>query len=128
MASMIIIKGPNGIREVKAGVPYRLEVGEKIAGSYKTRINGVEIDEVTTVAKSSAIGAGDLIAAITGSTGFKRWWHEKHRGECMPCKRRQATANYLRAQGPAWLKTWVDKNKEKDESPTGSDTNNSSNG
>ncbi len=103
---MILIDGPNGKREVEEGKPYRLEPGERIVGSYR---ENKQSDKLDYIAKDNEIGVGSLMAAVTESTGFKKWWDEKHGGECIPCKKRQATLDYIKFQGPIWLVSWVKK-------------------
>lgn len=94
----IIIEGPNGNREVpetdEAGenLPFRLAPGEKVIGS---RSDGKDI------------GLGDLLTAITTSTGFKAWYEGLYGGPCSGCQQRAAAANYIHFKGPEWLKSWV---------------------
>jgi len=98
----IILHGPKGERKVLANTPYRLLPGEKIVSS---TVNGHS--EIDKVAQENNIGVGDLIASITTSTGFKRWWDKLHGGECQSCKKNQATLNYIKFQGPKWLSKFV---------------------
>ena len=98
----IIIEGPTGKREVPEtdelgeSKPFKLAPGEKVVGS-RTEQN-------------EDIGLGDLITAITTSTGFKQWWEGGHDNPCGGCERRAAAANYIRFKGPEWLKTWIAEN------------------
>ena len=117
MSNMVILRGPQGVRLVNCGEPYRLQPDEQIVGSASL----VDAAKNTEAQKRQqailddaqlTIGAGDLIAAVTGSIGFKKWWDEKHGGSCLPCKRKQAVANYLRLKGPAWLMRWVRENAD----------------
>lgn len=101
--NVIILKGPTGTRFVNSGERYILGPGEKIIGSARVD-DSATIEELAAPAK---IGAGDLIVAVTTSIGFKAWWDKKHNGDCLPCKKRQATANYLQFKGPEWLTQWV---------------------
>ena len=106
---MILIDGPNGKREVEEGMSFRLTKGEHIIPNpnHQHSRKPTELDEL---ANTNEIGVGSLIAAVTESTGFKKWWDEKHGGECGSCKKRQATLNYIKFQGPQWLSKWVKKN------------------
>ncbi len=106
---MILIDGPNGKREVEEGMAFRLGKSEHIVTNPNYRHQGSLI-ELDKLANTNEIGVGSLIAAVTESTGFKKWWDEKHGGECIPCKKRQATLNYIKFQGPQWLSKWVKKN------------------
>ncbi len=63
-------------------------------------------------ATDNKIGLGDLVALLTHSTGFKKWWDEKHGGECAPCQERQASWNYFRFAGPEFLKKLVKEVKK----------------
>ena len=108
---MIYITGPQGNRQVLSGVPYKLGPGEQITGgTVNERDNALDI-----AVKGTRTGVGDLINAVTKSTGFKSWWKKLHKGECLPCKKRQATLNYLKFQGPEWLSNWVKEHKDKGE-------------
>ena len=97
----IVIEGPNGKREVPEtdpegnSSPFRLDPGERVTGS---RQSGTVDD---------AIGLGDLLTAITTTTGFKQWWERQHGGPCPGCQQRAAAANYVQFKGPVWLKAWV---------------------
>ncbi len=105
---MILIKGPNGTREVPDGLPYRLEVGESITGVRREQ----RLDKLDHIAADTKTGAGDLINALTTATGFKQWYNKAHRGECMPCARRQAALNYFQFKGPQWMHDWIESKKE----------------
>ena len=115
--NMVILRGPQGVRLVSCGEPYRLQPNEQIVGS-ASLVDAAKSTEAYKKQQSIldqaqlTIGAGDLIAAVTGSIGFKKWWDEKHGGSCLPCKRRQAVANYLQIRGPEWLRGWVKKNAD----------------
>lgn len=102
---MIQLKGPEGVRLVEEGRPYRLNSGEKLIGS----ISGDKNHPLNSVAIETGIGVGDLIAKITESTGFKTWWNKQNGGNCKKCEERQAVLNYLKFQSPSWLKNWVKK-------------------
>ena len=104
---MIVIEGPNGIREVSPGVPYRLSPGEKVTSATKD-------DILSRTAKTNRVPLGDMIAKVFDSTGFKAWYNKQY-GEgdgsgCAPCKKRQAALNYIEFQGPKWLSKWVKDN------------------
>jgi len=99
---VIVLHGPNGFRQVAENTPYRLLPGEKVVGAL-----GSVHPELYTAAQENEIGVGDMITAITTSTGFKKWWDELHGGECQSCKKNQATLNYIKFQGPKWLSKFV---------------------
>ncbi len=101
---MIIVEGPKGRREIPDGEAYGRN--ERMVGSYKTG------DAFAAVTYHSGIPAGDLAAALLKTVGFKSWWDKVHGGECLPCKHRQAAANYVKLMGPDWLARWVNKHKE----------------
>ena len=90
-------------------VPYRLAPDERVIGSAKE----IQRDKFDRLAREHTVGVGDLMASLTGSTGFKAWWKKLHKGECLPCKKRQAALNYLTFQGPEWLTAWVKEHKDK---------------
>ena len=122
---MINITGPKGDRQVKEGKPFRLAEGESVVGSTQERRR----DVLDTIGQAKRIGVGDLLTRVTTETGFKRWWQQTHKGQCMKCQRREAALNYFQFKGPEWLHDWVEgPKKETDESSTSSDTDNSSNG
>jgi len=99
---VIVLHGPDGYRQVAENTPYRLLPGEKIVGAQSSVHPALH-----EAAQENQIGVGDLVAAITTSTGFKRWWDKKHNGECQGCKKHQAALNYIQAQAPGWLAKWV---------------------
>lgn len=68
-----------------------------------------KLKEMQKIADERGIGVGDLVAAITTSTGFKKWWDEKHGGECTKCNEKQAVWNYYKFKGPSWISNWVNK-------------------
>ena len=104
---MILIRQTDGnIRRQEERVPYSLLPGEVIVGSERE----LETHQLQGWANTNSVGVGDLIAAVTKTTGFKDWWNAKHKGLCLPCKRNQAVANYIKLKGPRWLKTWVKEN------------------
>ncbi len=98
--------GPDGERVVPQNTPYVLKAGEKLVGTVMSYRG-----EIHDMAEDNKIGAGDLVAAITTSTGFKKWWDKQHGGECLPCKERVATLNYIKFKGPKWLTKWIKGNK-----------------
>jgi len=63
--------------------------------------------ELKEFADDNKIGFGDLVYLFTHSTGFKKYWDEKHGGECAPCQERQAAWNYFRFKGPESLRKLV---------------------
>ncbi len=105
---MIIIKGPKGTREVRDGLPYRLNEGEAITAIRREK----RLDTFDHIADSEKTGVGDLINAVTTATGFKQWYNKAHRGKCMPCERRQAALNYFKFKGPQWVHDWIESKKE----------------
>lgn len=105
----IILEGPKGMREIEPGTPYG--PGERVVGTTKSFIESKNVEDMKKVLGENYIPLGDALAAITSTTGFKKWWDAKHNGECVPCQERQATANYLKFRGPQWLAKWVKDNK-----------------
>jgi len=105
---MIIITGPKGKRKVAAGEPYTLEPGEMVTGMTRD----VKLDKFDHIADDTKVGVGDLINAATTATGFKKWWNAQHRGQCLPCKKRQAALNYFEFKGPQWIHDWVESKKD----------------
>jgi len=105
---MITLRGPNGNREIPENTPYR-----KLPGEYVLRGTGSKNklfradDQIDNLAQANEVGVGDLIEAITTSTGFKKWWDAKHGGECKSCQRNKAVLNYIQGQVPGWLSSWV---------------------
>ena len=103
---MIVIEGPNGVRHIPNGVPYKLASGERITGTVKSK------SQLDQIAIENEIGLGSLVAAITNSTGFKQWWEAKHGNKaCARCKWRQAVLDYIKFKGPIWLAKWVREHK-----------------
>jgi len=112
---MILIRQTDGnIRKQEERVSYYLLPGEVIVGSERElEINQQlqqETHQLQEWADTNSVGVGDLIAAVTKTTGFQDWWNAKHKGQCIPCKRRQAVYNYVQFAGPNWLKKWVEAN------------------
>ena len=69
--------------------------------------------ELTQFADDNKIGFGDLVALLTHSTGFKKYWDEHHGGECAPCQERQASWNYFRFKGPESLRKLIKETLDK---------------
>ena len=69
--------------------------------------------ELTQFADDYKIGFGDLVALLTHSTGFKKYWDEHHGGECAPCQERQASWNYFRFKGPESLRKLIKETLDK---------------
>ena len=69
--------------------------------------------ELKEFADDNKIGLGDLVALLTHSTGFKKYWDEHHGGECAPCQERQASWNYFRFKGPESLRKLIQETVHK---------------
>jgi len=105
--NMILLRGPKGERYIPDNTEYRM-----LPGEYRVPVTGrrggvPRESPLDIMARTNYIGAGDLVEAITTSTGFKRWWDKLHDGECQSCKKNQATLNYIKFQGPKWLSKFV---------------------
>lgn len=87
---MIVLEGPNGKREVMAGVPYRLLPGEKVVSS--TLIGEIREDnkKLAKLAGEQGVGVGDLVANLTKAFGIK---------PCSACEQRKKVLNRLKIQG-----------------------------
>jgi len=66
-----------------------------------------ELRPFIELASENNMGLGDLVAAITTSTGFKEWWGNNHDGECTKCNERQAAWNYYKFKTPSWMSSWI---------------------
>jgi len=104
----VLLRGPKGERVIPDNTEYRFLPGERLVGVANISRDYVELEQL---AHDNKIGIGDMTAKIFETTGFKDWWDEKHGGECAPCKKRQATLNYIKFQGPKWLSNWVKGDK-----------------
>jgi len=104
---MILLRGPDGERYIEDNTEYRM-----LPGEYRVPVTGrrggvPRESPLDIMARTNHIGAGDLVEAITTSTGFKRWWYDFNGGNCGACQRNGAVLNYIQAQVPGWLATWV---------------------
>ena len=86
----IILDGPNGKRVVEAGLPYKLQPGEKIVGSERSNEMQEEHNKLKRLAKEQGIGVGDLVAKLTKVFGIK---------PCASCEQRRQILNRLRIDG-----------------------------
>ncbi len=114
---LIILRGPEGVRFVEQGKPYRLLPGESPIGTTilfnKDPVPHTHTPEEQILDDTQEkIGAGDVLAKVFKETGFTEWWNKNHKGDCLPCKKRQAVANYLQFKGPKWLSEWVKDNAD----------------
>ncbi len=103
---------PNGLTKTDVQlVPiYIPEVGDGhklLTGEKLKQIKEKQSEHLEKMAREQGIGVGDLVAAITTSTGFKKWWDEKHGGECTKCNEKQAVWNYYKFKGPSWISNWA---------------------
>ena len=95
MSNLVVLMGPEGVRLLPCGEPYRLLPDEHVIGS--ASIEGV------AKLQSQSIGAGDLVSA-----GLKTIGVTKKPG--CGCPGKQKKLNSYRLTGPAWLRRWVEKN------------------
>ena len=86
----IILDGPNGKRVVEAGLPYKLQPGEKIVGSERSNEIQVEHKKLRQLAEDQGVGVGDLVAKLTKAFGIK---------PCSACEQRRKILNRLRLNG-----------------------------
>ena len=108
---MIVVKNAKGeTRMVADGIAYRLEPGESIVPG---GIREKHADKIDIIAKDNMIGVGDLVDYITTRSRFKQWWNWMHKGDCLPCQKRQATLNYIKFKGPKWVADELAKMKAK---------------
>lgn len=105
MIKILTVDG--NIRRVGRNEAFRLAPGEKVVGSDKGSEVRSDDDDLHKVADQNKMGVGDLINALTTSTGFKKWWDDNHKGECAPCQKRRASANYIKFKSPSWLSKWI---------------------
>lgn len=101
---MILLVGPKGQRIIPENTEYRLLPGEVNMGS----ANGMEDwTELKELANDNKVGLGQLVSKVFESTGFKKWYFEKHGGDCLACHKRQYVLDYIRFKSPKWLSDWV---------------------
>ena len=102
----------NEVDIVKIAVPEQLSLEEIKKAEEIQQQQLVQQKEIEDFAKDNKIGLGDLVYLLTSSTGFKKWWDDKHGGECAPCQEKQASWNYFRFTGPQFLKKLIKESKE----------------
>ena len=103
--NMITLRGPNGERQIAENTPYRRLPGEYVVhGGLRRTWRETELQKL---AQDNKVGVGDFAEAIFTSTGFKKWYNEKHGGECKSCQRNRVVLNYIQSQVPGWLAKWV---------------------
>ena len=83
----IILEGPQGQREVIAGVPYQLLPGEKIVGAKNIGPDRADNKKLQELANAQGMGVGDLVAKLTKAFGIK---------SCSACEKRKKILNQLR--------------------------------
>lgn len=86
----IILEGPQGRREVLAGVAYKLLPGEKIVGTTYVGPATDDNKKLRELANQQGIGVGDLVAKLTKAFGIK---------PCSGCEQRRQVLNRLRIDG-----------------------------
>ena len=83
----IILEGPQGRREVIAGVPYQLLPGEKIIGAKDVGPDSPDNKKLQEMANAQGMGVGDLVTKLTKVFGIK---------PCASCEQRRRVLNKLR--------------------------------
>lgn len=87
---MIVLKGPDGIRRVPEGVPYRKLPGERVIGS---EADAVETEMTNTLDKEG-MGLGDFI-----EKSFKLLPEAIRPKHCSKCEKRKQVMNRVREIG-----------------------------
>jgi len=89
----IILKSALGERKIPENTPYRLLVGEALAGVDWDCGEVLQVD-VEAELKKAGLQLGDAIAWVTKKVGIK---------QCAPCKARQEILNHVSELG--WTET-----------------------
>ena len=97
MSNLVVLMGPQGVRLLPCGEPYRLLPDEQVIGSASI-VGAAKIKQQS----NGSIGAGDLVAASLKAIGVTK------KPGC-GCPGKQQKLNRYRVEGPAWLKKWVEK-------------------
>lgn len=95
--AMIVLKGPNGLRRVEEGVPYRRLPGEQVIGSEADKTE----EELNNALAKESMGLGDFI-----EKSFKLLPEAIRPTHCSACEKRKRVLNRVKEIG------WVEAIKQ----------------
>ena len=87
---MILLKGPDGLRRVPEGVPYRKLPGEKVIGSEQDRLEA----DLNNALSEHNIPIGDFV-----ERAFKLLPEAIRPKHCSKCEKRKQVLNLIRENG-----------------------------
>jgi hypothetical protein len=87
---MILLKGPNGLRRVEEGTPYRKLAGEVVVGSEADAVD----TEMNDVLEKEGMGLGDFI-----EKSFKLLPEKIRPKHCTKCEKRKLVLNRVKDIG-----------------------------
>lgn len=87
---MIVLKGPNGIRRVEEGVPYRMLPGEQVIGSEMDKTE----EELNNALEKESMGLGDFV-----EKAFSILPKAIRPTHCSQCERRKLVLNRIKEIG-----------------------------
>jgi hypothetical protein len=87
---LIVLKGPDGLRRVPEGVPYRKLPGEKVIGSERDETESELNDQL----EKHEIPLGDFV-----ERAFKLLPEAIRPTHCSACEKRKKVLNHIRSNG-----------------------------
>ena len=88
--ALIVLRGPNGVRRVQEGMPYRLMPGEQVMGSEADPTEAALNDAL----EANMIPLGDFV-----EKAFKLLPEAIRPTHCSKCEKRKQVLNHVRENG-----------------------------